>query len=46
VSAGVAAALSPDGVGPLLHQADIALYAAKSGGRSRTNVFTEIALSA
>ncbi|MBA3843055.1 MAG: GGDEF domain-containing protein [Actinobacteria bacterium] len=46
VSAGVAASLAPDGIEPLLHHADTALYAAKSGGRNRTHVFTEIALTA
>ena len=36
VSAGIAAAVAPEGIGPLLERADSALYAAKQGGRDRT----------
>jgi diguanylate cyclase (GGDEF)-like protein len=36
VSAGVAAAIAPANVEPLLHRADSALYAAKRAGRDRT----------
>jgi diguanylate cyclase (GGDEF)-like protein len=36
VSAGVASAIAPENVEPLLHRADSALYAAKRAGRDRT----------
>jgi diguanylate cyclase (GGDEF)-like protein len=36
VSAGVASAIAPESIEPLLHRADSALYAAKRDGRNRT----------
>jgi diguanylate cyclase (GGDEF)-like protein len=47
VSAGVASAIAPENVDPLLHRADSALYAAKRAGRDRTVISrdTEAALA-
>jgi len=39
LSAGVASAIAPDDIGPLMHRADSALYAAKRAGRDRTVIF-------
>lgn len=41
VSAGVAAGVGPDAIDTLLHQADEAMYEAKSAGRNRTTVYRD-----
>ena len=39
LSAGVASAIAPEDIAPLMHRADSALYAAKRAGRDRTVIF-------